>query len=134
MVYNKAWYIAYAGSGINILTPFNSDKLTIYNNIIELSSGSNMLTRIIKKSLVAQYVDEVDKRVKRLKVTAKGEKTLMKTKELLLDVARRLLRDVSDADKQLCLHLLKPSNDRYSGLYQQQKTKPFKAIYLENMA
>ena len=33
-VYNNAWYMMYAGSGISILTPFNSDKVTTYKNIV----------------------------------------------------------------------------------------------------
>lgn len=34
LVYNNAWYMVYGGSGISILTPINSDKLTIYKNIV----------------------------------------------------------------------------------------------------
>ena len=34
VVYNNAWYMMYAGSGISILTPFNWDKTTGYKNII----------------------------------------------------------------------------------------------------
>ncbi len=34
LVYNNAWYMVYAGSGISILTPFNSDKLTVYKNVV----------------------------------------------------------------------------------------------------
>ncbi|CAN5315229.1 hypothetical protein BH09BAC4_BH09BAC4_51850 [soil metagenome] len=53
--------------------------------------------------MVTEYTDEVDKRAKRSKVTPKGEKTLMKAKELILNVAQLLLRDMPDADKQVCL-------------------------------
>ncbi len=34
LVYNNAWYMMYAGSGISILTPFNWDKTTGYKNFI----------------------------------------------------------------------------------------------------
>ncbi len=34
LVYNNAWYMVYGGSGISILTPVNSDKRTIYKNIV----------------------------------------------------------------------------------------------------
>ncbi|GAB2594616.1 choice-of-anchor Q domain-containing protein [Spirosoma areae] len=34
VVYNNAWYMMYAGSGISILTPVNSDKVTTYKNIV----------------------------------------------------------------------------------------------------
>ena len=34
LVYNNAWYMMYGGSGISILTPFDSDNVTSYKNII----------------------------------------------------------------------------------------------------
>ncbi|MFP5039535.1 choice-of-anchor Q domain-containing protein [Parasediminibacterium sp. JCM 36343] len=35
LVYNNAWYMMYAGSGISILNPFNSDGVTGYKNIVK---------------------------------------------------------------------------------------------------
>ncbi len=34
VVYNNAWFMMYAGSGISILTPVNSDKATGYKNFV----------------------------------------------------------------------------------------------------
>lgn len=34
VVYNNAWYMMYAGSGISILTPFNHDRATTYKNVV----------------------------------------------------------------------------------------------------
>jgi len=34
LVYNNAWYMMYAGSGISILNPYNSDEVTTYRNIV----------------------------------------------------------------------------------------------------
>ncbi len=34
LVYNNAWYMMYAGSGISILNPYDSDKVTTYKNIV----------------------------------------------------------------------------------------------------
>ncbi|MEO7215447.1 hypothetical protein [Mucilaginibacter sp.] len=87
-----------------------------------------------KKGLVTEFDDEQDKRVKRLKVTAKGEQTLMKAKDRVLKVANMMLHDMSDDDKRLCLQLLKPVNSRFSGMYQKQKNKPFEDIYQENLS
>lgn len=106
----------------------------IFNNIMELSSGSNMLIRMKKKGLVTEYADPGDKRVKRLKVTPKGEQTLMTAKEIVLKVAEMMVRDLSDEDKRLCIQLLKPVDRRFSGMYQKQKNKSFDEIYRENMA
>lgn len=105
----------------------------IFNNIMELSSGSNMLIRMKKKGLVTEYADPDDKRVKRLKVTPKGEQTLMAAKDIVLKVAEMMVHDLSDDDKRLCIQLLKPIDRRFSGMYQKQKNKPFDEIYRENM-
>lgn len=105
----------------------------IYNNIMELSSGTNMLVRMKKQGLVAEYADKEDKRVKRLKVTPKGLVTLQKAKDLVLKVAHMMVHDLSDDDKQLCIQLLDPIDKRFSGMYQKQKNKPFEEVYRENV-
>ncbi|SHH65562.1 DNA-binding transcriptional regulator, MarR family [Chryseolinea serpens] len=105
----------------------------IFGNILELSSGTNMLIRLMKRGLISEYADKEDKRVKRLRLTAKGEKTLKHAKQLLLKAVAMLVQDLSDDDKQLCLQLLRPIDARFSAIVQKQKTKTFEEIYAENM-
>jgi DNA-binding MarR family transcriptional regulator len=114
----------------NMGSPIKSEA--IYNNIIELSSGTNMLIRMKKRGLVTEYDDALDKRVKRLKVTEKGEAVLKIAKDKVLQVAYMMVHDLTDEDKQLCIQLLTPIDKRFSGMYQKQKNKSFDDIYLEN--
>jgi DNA-binding MarR family transcriptional regulator len=116
----------------NQKNPIKSEA--IYNNIMELSSGSNMLIRMKKRGLVSEYADEQDKRVKRLRLTAKGEATLLKAKGLVLKVAHMMVNDLSDEDKRLCIQLLSPIDKRFSGLFQKQRNKTFEEIYAENIS
>jgi len=104
----------------------------IYHNIMELSSGSNILIRLKKRGLVSEYDDEQDKRVKRLKLTAKGEETLLKAKDIVLKVAHMMVHALSDEDKQLCIQLLHPIDKRFSAIFAKQKNKSFEDIYREN--
>jgi len=115
----------------NQKNPIKSEA--IYNNIMELSSGSNMLIRLKKRGLVSEYDDEQDKRVKRLKLTAKGEATLLTAKEVVLKVARMMVNELTDEQKRLCIQLLSPIDRRFSGLFQKQRSKSFDDIYLENI-
>ncbi|MCF2446737.1 right-handed parallel beta-helix repeat-containing protein [Dyadobacter sp. CY345] len=46
VVFNNAWYMMYAGSGISILTPFNSDRITTYKNFIRNNVVSNNKTTV----------------------------------------------------------------------------------------
>lgn len=115
----------------NLGNPIKSEA--IYNNIIELSSGKNMLIRMQKRGLVTEYDDPVDKRVKRLELTSKGEEALQLAKVQVLRVAHMMVHDLKDEDKKLCIQLLKPIDKRFSGMYQKQKHKSFDEIYQENM-
>jgi DNA-binding MarR family transcriptional regulator len=115
----------------NLGDPIKSEA--IYNNIMELSSGTNMLSRMKKRGLVMEYADKEDKRVIRLKVTPKGEKALQKAKVLVMKCAHMMVHDLNDDDKQLCIQLLTPVDKRFSGMYQKQKNKTFDEIYEENM-
>jgi DNA-binding MarR family transcriptional regulator len=77
--------LALKGTGLNqieefgILLTIKQEKHpkkteVIYANLYELSSGTDMLTRMKKRGLIKEYNDKEDKRAKRLELTAKGEK------------------------------------------------------------
>jgi len=115
----------------NKKNPIKSE--VIYDNLLELSSGTNMLIRLKKRRLITEYADKEDKRVKRLKLTPKGEETLKKAKVLVLKVAGMMVNSLSDDDKQLCIQMLGPINARFSGIFHKQKNKSFEDLYQENM-
>ena len=113
----------------NEVNPIKSEA--IYNNIIELSSGTNMLNRLKKRGLVSEYADTEDKRVKRLQVTEKGKQALMAAKDKVQQVARMMTYVLSDEDKQMCIQLLTPVNNHFNGRFQKQKNKSFDEIFKE---
>jgi len=116
---------------LNWGNPIKSEA--IFNNIMELSSGTNMLIRMKKRGLVREYADPQDKRTKRLELTARGKKTVLSARDKVMRCAGMLVHDLSDEDKELCIQLLTPVDRRFSGLFQKQKNKSFDAIYEENM-
>ena len=115
----------------NKRNPIKSE--VIYDNLLELSSGTNMLIRLKKRGLITEYADTGDKRVKRLKLTPKGEETLKNAKGLILKVAGMMVDSLTDDDKQLCVQMLNPINTRFSNIFQKQKNKSFEEVYRENM-
>jgi len=114
----------------NRKNPIKSE--VIYDNLLELSSGTNMLIRLKKRGMISEYTDKDDKRVKRLKLTPKGEETLQKAKIVVHRVAGMIAERLSEEDKQLCVQLLDPINTRFTGIIQKQKSKTFEEIYQEN--
>jgi DNA-binding MarR family transcriptional regulator len=136
--------MALAGSGLdqieefgilviihNRTNPIKSE--VIYDNLLELSSGTNMLIRLKKRGLISEYSDKEDKRVKRLKLTAKGEETLKKAKVEVLRVAGMMVHSLTEYDKQLCIQMLNPIHNKFSAVFQKQKNKTFEEVYQENV-
>lgn len=111
----------------NMGSPIKSE--TIQNNIMELSSGSNMLIRLKKNGFVNEFTDKEDKRVKRLKLTPKGEKVVKSAVKLVQQVAHLMLGGMSDQEMQSCIQLLKPIDMRISGIYQKHKNKRLDEIF-----
>ena len=115
----------------NMGNPIKSEA--IYNNIMEFSSGSNMLIRMKKRGLVREYDDKDDKRQTRLELTPKGKKVVLQAKDRVMKMAGMMVHDLTDEDKELCIQLLSPIDRRFTGLFQKQKNKDFETIYEENM-
>jgi DNA-binding MarR family transcriptional regulator len=137
--------IALKGTGLNQIEEFGllitiatqpgDPKKTevIQPNMLELSSGTNMLERLRKKGLIEEYDDQVDRRSKRLKLTDAGKKTVQKTTSKIGKLAKMMLSDLDDEDKQLCIQLLKSTEDKFGALLPKQRNKSFDEIYKENM-
>ena len=101
----------------------------IYANLFELSSGTDMLNRLIKRGLIKEYDDKDDKRSKRIELTAAGAKAIELCTARMRKVAGMMTIDLSEDDKQLCIQLLKNIEVKYSALWQQHKDKPFDEVY-----
>jgi len=114
----------------NQKNPIKSEA--IFSNMLELSSGTNILVRLKNKHMISEYVDLEDKRVKRLQLTKKGEKVLKDAKQQILKVVAMLVQDLTDDDKQLCLQILSSIDARFSPVIQKQKNRTFEEAYEEN--
>lgn len=114
----------------NLKNPIKSEA--IFSNMLELSSGTNILIRLKNKDLISEYDDAEDKRVKRLQLTPQGEKVLRAAKQQILKVVAMLTQDLSDDDKQLCLQILTPIDTRFFPVIQKQKNRTFEEVYEEN--
>lgn len=104
----------------------------IYANLFELSSGTDMMNRLIKRGLIKEYDDKDDKRSKRIELTAAGAKAIELCTARMRKVASMMTIDLSEDNKQLCIQLLKNIEVKYSVLWQQHKDKPFDEVY-DNM-
>jgi DNA-binding MarR family transcriptional regulator len=103
----------------------------IYANLFELSSGTDMLTRLKNRGLIKEYDDTEDKRSKRIELTTKGEKAIEVTKIKIFKNAKLIMNDLSEEDKALCIQLLQNVEIKFSTLWPKHKGKDFEEIYKE---
>jgi len=103
----------------------------IYANLFELSSGTDMLTRLKSRGLIREYDDKEDKRSKRIELTPKAEKVIDKCFGRVRKMAQMMLHDLSDDDKELCIQLLKNVEIKFSALWPKHKGRSFEEVYKE---
>jgi DNA-binding MarR family transcriptional regulator len=132
--------LALEGTGLNQMEEFsmlitikhqkNPKKVEIINaNLLELSSGTDMLNRIKKRGLIKEYNDKEDKRAKRIELTSQGNKVVELCMERIRKNSKLLLNDLTEDDKELCIQLLKNVEIKFSSLWQQHKNKSFDEVY-----
>jgi len=135
---------ALEGTGVNQVEEFGmlltiqqegSPRKTdiIYANLFELSSGTDMLNRMKKRGLVKEYDDKEDKRSKRVELTDAGRKAIELCMARMRKVASMMTIDLDEDDKQLCIHLLKNIEIKFSALWQQHKVRHFDEVFEEMM-
>jgi DNA-binding MarR family transcriptional regulator len=137
--------MALKGTGLNQIEEFgilqtikqekNPKKTeTIYANLYELSSGTDMLARLIKRGLIKEYEDKEDKRSKRIELTAKGHKIVEESKTRLIRNAKMVMHDLSEDDTALCIQLLKNVEIKFSALWQKYRGGTFEELYEDAMS
>src|SRR3569833_213481 len=101
----------------------------IYSNIFELSSGTDMLNRLRKKGFIKEYADKVDRRSKRISLTAAGEKIIDVCADRMQKCAGMMLAEMNEDDIRLCTQLLKNVEIKFAALWQQNSSASFQEIY-----
>ncbi len=136
---------ALQGTGINQLEEFglllsirqhkNPRKTdVVYLNLLELSSGTDMLARLKKRGFIDEFVDGEDKRSKRLTLTAAGEKVILQCMQRVAGVANMMMHDMEEDDQKLCIKLLKGVEQKFSTLAHVHKAMSFDEVYEQVMA
>lgn len=103
----------------------------IYTALFELSTGTDMMNRLKKIGFISEYDDKEDRRSKRIKITAKGQKALAACRKRMAQLAEIEFQDLTNEEKKLCLQLLGRIDEKFSNLWLLHKGKEFEEIYKE---
>lgn len=89
----------------------------IQYNLYEPSTGIDILNRIIKAGYIKERNDPDDKRARLVVLTSKGEKKVMKCREVLHKGAYLMFGGMDANDKQLIIQLLASTEIKHTGIF-----------------
>jgi DNA-binding MarR family transcriptional regulator len=115
---------------LNTVMSLKEGKKTevIYSCLLELSTGLNILSNLLKQEFITEEEDKEDKRSKRVKITAKGEEVLQSCYMELRKANSLVYQDMAEEDISLTIQLLKNVDIKLSPLWQQHKGKSMEEI------
>lgn len=97
--------------------------------LLGVSSGIDVLNRLLANGLIGERVDDVDKRAKLVKLTEKGREVLHKCYRQAGKVSDIVLCDITEEDIRLCIQLLRVVESKHSTLVFEMRDKPLDEIY-----
>ncbi|MDD4575092.1 MAG: MarR family winged helix-turn-helix transcriptional regulator [Bacteroidales bacterium] len=108
-------------------SPSKSDVYA--QNVIELTTGTKIIKRLIDLDFVKEAEDKLDKRVKRLKLSAKGKKEMADIQKRLHNIDDEKLGYISLEDKNLLLEILNNINQYHTEIYERNPDSYGKGNY-----
>lgn len=97
--------------------------------MLEISTGSDILNRLIKKGFIHQRVDANDKRSKLLTLSSSGITALKKCYKKAQLARELFLADITEDDKKLVAHILDPVQEKHSRMAIESKGKIIEEIH-----
>ena len=70
----------------------------INKHLLEISSGSEILRRLIKKGLISEFPDDIDRRAKRVSLTEQGRMEIMNAFDDMHKVSEIIIGNLNDTE------------------------------------
>jgi len=89
----------------------------IYKNIVELTTGTDVVKRLLASLMVEELPDENDKRAKRVKITDKGRAEMDAVKEKMDQITQLFSSGITAQDRRQLLFLLDGITNFHHNIY-----------------
>ncbi len=101
----------------------------IHQNIIEFSTGIDMLNRLQRDGLISERPDPNDRRSKLIRITPAGQEVLFEIFGRFHRIGDLVLHDLPEEDVLLCIQLLKGVENKHWKICAETKGMEFEEIY-----
>jgi len=107
---------------ITLLTYDSLSKQELINlQVMEKTSGIEIINRLIKKGFICQFNDETDRRSKRIKITGDGRKELLSILPQMNMVSKIIVGKLTQEEQQSLLNILNKLDDFHNDIFINQK-------------
>ena len=101
----------------------------IHKNIVELTTGTDVVKRLLANQLVEELPDENDKRAKRVKITANGREQMDAVQQKMDQITHLLCSGIMAQDKKQLLFLLDSISLFHDRIYQTDRKYDWEQIW-----
>lgn len=102
-------------------------------NLLEKTTGTEMMKRLIKLGFIEEFDDENDKRSKRVKITPSGNAVMETAVLQLWELSEIVVGNLSDEQKHHLASMLEELNDFHSSIYFNDSALPLGEIITKNV-
>jgi DNA-binding MarR family transcriptional regulator len=115
------------------LTTYESMTKTelITSQIMEITSGTEIIKRLLKQELIREFADPVDKRSVRVAITDKGKKELSATFPGMNVVAKIVIGSLSQPEIKTLYYLLNKLDFYHNDIFQNKRGKSLEELSSE---
>lgn len=117
---------------ITLLTYDSLSKQELINlQVMEKTSGIEIINRLIKKGFIVQFDDDVDKRSKRIKMTPTGRQEVIAILPQMKLVSKIVLGRLTKEEQHMLVYLLKKLDHFHNDIFMNEKNLELNDIILK---
>jgi DNA-binding MarR family transcriptional regulator len=102
-------------------------------NLLEKTTGTEMMKRLLKLGFLEEFDDEHDKRSKRVRITPEGVNVMETAVQQLWELSEIVVGNLSDEQKHSLASMLEELNDFHSNIYFNDTALPLGEIITKNV-
>jgi len=104
----------------------------IQKNVMEKTSGMEVIKRLQRYGMLEQFDDEIDKRSKRVKITEKGKIEIFRLLPEMSKISSIVSGNLSDSEKLTLSYLLKKLDQFHNEIYLNEKGLSIDELFIHS--
>ena len=117
-----------------LLSDSMSKNELINMHMIEISSGSEMIKRLIRNGLIYEFDDENDKRMKRVALTPTGRVQILGAFEDMFKVSQIIIGNLSESEMREALGTLNKLSIFHKHVHEEDRNTEVDELYMKYIA